>query len=912
MSGPKLDTVPEPMVVTLTPVQQGAGGAVVLEGRSSRLPALGRYLGNQRFSSLLTGGQPSEFDIALGEFSPTAPPAATPLAQSTALQSIDGKAALGTRAELQLLWEPYSGEAFWPLGAGETTKSWLPSVARESWFNKRDGKAASSGNDLLVCKLEPGGGAQVFKVILNEQKAVAEREFLKTTAISSSLLTNVRHNIALLQQRADAPGIDAEQRDLLRRTIDVLQKTEAALTDATGKTPLPPEIQFELTSLGGAAQQFGIGNRLSHLRILARNFGEQGEKGSLLEDIISHTAVRDRALAARLRAAGVLDPNTTDLDIVPMRRLLTPQATAWLALQSGLTPEHWLTQAGRQQRAAAGQAAYDQKKLQALAQLQTLAVGKGQAKKWSPEQLEKQADKLAAKAQKDAEKQFDKAAFKRNAFDSTGSVVDRLAGPTAAPAADMVVLEKRAAAASTARAMAEAEAAEPGASRSSDAYQGLLLARSEDLMARITLADAVAARDGTQADASKQMRAELAQSTRALNEMGEVARLGLEFQQLAETPRSGSPTVVVGETPALPARPAASPTERTITPPPVASRPRYTAQRGAPMGPLSQGGPSPMGEAVGGAGQLLVDVEVALAHEAAYRNARKSQSLRTLHWWLLKGVYPQAAGVTDRWAHTAGIPGTTAFWWELAEDERETDLRQIVIGANEGRFDGIEVEAPSRTEQYEAFERWVRANVHSFEDLYLHFIHDMDPGVRWDTNTGAFKVVAWAWGDMPPANVSDTWVVDPRINQFMQGIKTEIYARTQQETANLSAQDVRLGKSGAFRLGAKRCFREGYFVDRSFQYPETGFRPLIPWPSKPVFYEIEYSGVPPGFALVTGADARTYWFIVEARARYGHADTRPTLSRGGPDALRLPTVLPETGWNDLTLPVVLVDRESLE
>ena len=908
VSSPKLDTAPEPVQATLEQVQQGASGPVTLAGRTSRLSAVGRYLGNRRFSSLLTGGVQSEFDIAFAETS-------SPL-QSRATQTIEGQAALGTRAEVQLLWGPYSGEPFWPLGAGETTRSWLPSIARESWFNKQKGEAPSAGNDLLVCKLEPGGGVQVFKVILNEQKAVAEREFLKTTAISSSLVTNVRHNIELLEKREAASGTDPTERGVLRRTIGVLKATDAALSDPTGKTPLPPEIQFELTSLGGAGEQFGIGNESSHLRILGRKFGKQGEKGRLLEDIINRTVVRDRALAERLRAAGVLDPAATDPDVVPMRVLLTPQARAWLALQSGLTPEQWLKQAAEQAKKAAGQEAYDKKKAEELERLQAQAPGKGKTKKLSPEQLEKQAETAAKKAQRDAEKQFKIKAFKKQAFDSTGSVVDNLAPPQPRPAADIGSLERQARAALAAREAAEVKASGAGANRTIEAHQLLLLARNDHIKARLALAEAVAASTGSKADveAARQLRAAFAEGARVLNEMGEVNRRALETRLVAATPRPGPPSVIVGETAPAPARPVAGESAPVATSRPAPSQPRLTAQRGQPMGPLARGGPSPVGNAVGGVGQLIADAEAMLQHQDAFRDARHAQSLRTLHWWLLKGVRPEAAGVTDRWFRLASILGTGAVWPEPLDDERETDLRQIVIGANEGRFDGIEVEAPNRLEQYESFEGWVRANVRTFEDLYLHFIHDMDPGVRWNTASGDFEVVSWEWGDMPPASISPTWTVDPRINKFMRGIRAEIKLRTQQDTANLSAADVRLGKSGEFRLGAKRRFRAGRFVDRTKVDPVTGLRLWArSWSGFTAeFYEIEHSEVPPGLALVTAANASTYLAIVELRALYHDAETGPVISSGAADRLRLQTVLPATGWKDLRLPVVLVLKESLE
>ena len=905
MSGPKFATEAEPVKVTLEQVPQSEAGPAKLTGRTTQPSALGRYLGNRRFSSLLTSAAQCEFEIAFAETSKPAP----------SMEVIKGLAALGTRAEVQLLWGPYSGERFWPLGAGEATKSWLPSIARMSSFNERKGTGPTSGNDLLVCKVDPAGEVQVFKAILNEQKAVANREFLKTTAISSSLVKNVSHNIGLLERRAAAPGIATEEREILAKTIQALKATEAALSDPTGKTPLPAEIGFELTNLGGAGDRFGIGNTESHLRILAKTFA--GEEGRLLGDIIDHTFVRDRALASRLRAANVALPETADPDVVPMRLLLTPQASEWLALKSGLTPEHWL----KQQKQAAGEVAYaaeyaklEAEELSALREKSPELHGPALTKKQS-KAIEAKAKKVRAPAKEAFEAKLEQA------WQSTKSVSDRPAVAQLPVAADSVSPEKTESAGRWAR---EAAAAKDSSSRTYDAHLLRLLETQRETAARLVEADAKAAESGSFADVAnaRKIRAELVQGARQLNEMGEVSRLLLESQTVAEKPAPGPSTVVVAETPAkrvASARSAPSAVE-SVTPPraaesafptvPSPSQGRTTARVGQASGPVAQYGPSPMGETVGGVGQLLVDIEVALGHEAAYRNARKSQSLRTLHWWLLKGVIPQASGVTDRWSHFE--MGLTEPEWVSVEDERESDVRKIVEGANEGRFDGIEIDAPNQAEQYEAFERWVRGNVHTLEDFYLHFYHDMDPGVRWNPEHDTFEVVSWEWGDIPPANVSDTWTVDQRIDKFMHEIKATVMAQTRDQVGRRSVGE-RLGESGAFRIAGIRRFKDERFLDRGYQYPDTGFRPLEHWGFNPVFYEIEHEAVPPGFALVSGADLRTYLFILDMRARYGlPADTGPVLSIGAPDRLLLPTLLPVTGWKDLTLPVVLVNKESLE
>jgi hypothetical protein len=78
-----------------------------------------------------------------------------------------------------------------------------------------------------------------------------------------------------------------------------------------------------------------------------------------------------------------------------------------------------------------------------------------------------------------------------------------------------------------------------------------------------------------------------------------------------------------------------------------------------------------------------------------------------------------------------------------------------------------------------------------------------------------------------------------------------------------------------------------------------------------VFYEIENEDVPPGYVLVTAADATTYFLIVEARALY-HVVHRDAISSGDTSLPVDSTILPETGWKDLKFPVILVPDNSLE
>ena len=782
MSGPKLDTVPEPVKATVVQVQRGAVDSVTPVGGSSQLSAVGRSLGNRRLSSLLTGGQQDGFDIAFAEFSPP-------------MQSIGGQATVNE-------W----GDATSPISVDTVLQNEALSQDLQS-------------KELIEFNLAQRGHEYVQELRWNNFKDEAE-------------ILELDRKLEEAPKAAEAPQL-RERRNILTERLRARRDKLQAISMSTLKDPAKlSEAKAELQASLGKAKN-----------------GQQRQ--SIERQIVS----LDKQIEAVKRRLANPDAKVETADLAAYRG-----GTLGIASRDTYVVVKVITADGKVEyfnakNVPGGDHAEDV----AIANIRASALGKGEAMKGArvviygdQEVCKRCAERFPKWAQEFGWREIVGITAHAATLSREGSVEAPgvlKAKSTAVKVSDPADVAKREA-----------------ARKQSDPTAG----KGDGVLQRETFRwESQEAKGGEAIEAGKPAPVVVKPLSAALRTIP-------------------APLLEPG---------AVSEPQPTVTVRPAPSQPNYTAQRGEPMGPLSQGGPSPIGDAVGGVGQLLVDIEVALSQEAAYRNARKSQSLRTLHWWLLKGVYPQAAGVTDRWAQ---------------EDERETDLRQIVIGANEGRFDGIELEAPNRTEQYETFERWVRANVHTFEDLYLHFIHDMDPGVRWNTNTGAFEVVSWQWGDMPPANVSDTWTVDPRINKFMQGIETEIYARTQQETANLSAADVRLGKSGEFKLGAKRRFREGHFVDHSFQYPETGFRPLIPWHRDPVFYEIEHSEVPPGFALVTGADARTYWFIVEARARYGHAVMRPTLSRGGSDALSLQAVLPETGWKDLTLPVVLVNKDSLE
>jgi hypothetical protein len=287
--------------------------------------------------------------------------------------------------------------------------------------------------------------------------------------------------------------------------------------------------------------------------------------------------------------------------------------------------------------------------------------------------------------------------------------------------------------------------------------------------------------------------------------------------------------------------------------------------------------------------QILVDVQDALSREALVRDARRAGSLRTYRWWLQRGVEIAARAVYDRW---------------FRADESDADLEAIRQRLRSGQFNGMAVDRISNTAQYEQFEGWVRRNVHAWEDFYPNFISSEDAGVHW--RDGRWEVVSWEWGDWWPANVTRVVGQDERITQFMEKIRAEVLTRTEQKITALPGDPGAFASGSSARIAGVRTFRTGFF-DRSFFTPTRQIRLLVDWDFKPVFYEITGVPVPDGYALVSGADVRTYAQIYEYRAYY---------DRGGrPDTISGPALFdddrPYTGWGPVDIPCILVRAESL-
>lgn len=318
---------------------------------------------------------------------------------------------------------------------------------------------------------------------------------------------------------------------------------------------------------------------------------------------------------------------------------------------------------------------------------------------------------------------------------------------------------------------------------------------------------------------------------------------------------------------------------------------------GAPdMGPRNWGGPSSRGEAMGGAAQLLIEVEHMLQLQATVQDARRSGSLRTFRWWLQRGVIPPYRGITDRW---------------FRDDDKTTDISEIIRSEGSNKLSGVEVGMLNDESQYAAFESWVKENIHTWDDLYLHFVYHLDSGVRLDLGSWKWTVKKWEWGDWWPATVSEENVEDKRISNFMDTVLSDLLGQKKTELENLSQQKEVFGRGSNARIVGKRHFRTDGFRDRSLYDPYTHIALMhyFQWQSPPLFYEVSHPSVPVGFTLVAGANLSTYLTIHDFRSHYGTVtNVNPTI---GPPPI-YDRDKPVMGWDSImNLPVVLVKTDSL-
>lgn len=335
------------------------------------------------------------------------------------------------------------------------------------------------------------------------------------------------------------------------------------------------------------------------------------------------------------------------------------------------------------------------------------------------------------------------------------------------------------------------------------------------------------------------------------------------------------PEPVQGTSPAVPEAPRVTASHETIEP---FSRPPVVTA--TPVG----------GPAAEAAAQLLADVERALEIQAFVHKAQRAGSLRTYRWWLQRGITPPAKAVHDRW---------------FTKDEVDTDPEAIARRIRSPEFDGMEVGRIKDQGQYEQFEAWVRANVHTWDDFYRHFVASEDAGVRW--HDGRWEVVSWEWGDWWPANASRVVEQDERITRFMEQIRVAVIARTRQEVAATPGAEAAFARGSSAKIAGVRRFRQAWGVDKYLYTPALQIRLLINWAFDPVFYEISGVEVGDGYTLVAGADLKTYLEIHDYRAYYDRGSRPAGISAPA----RYDDEHPYTGWGPVNIPCILVRTESL-
>ena len=358
----------------------------------------------------------------------TTPPAATQHSENTESSTSpiheinEPNKAKGTLAELAVPFGPYSGSEWNHIGGGSESGSSRQSLARRSSHDERmNAKEGTAGNDFLVENVKTG------RLVIGEQKATNTDSFVGASAITTSLETNIQHNVDTLTETIKTVK-DPVEVARLQKTIDRLKATGEALKNGREGKPaeLPEGVVFELTNIGGEGKQIGK----EHINLLAEKYGKNP---AFLEHLLDRTFVRDAELAKQLPQEKARNPEgqrgtDADPDIVPAKDILTAPAEDRLAqLRSGKSEKQWAAKKAREQ-AAADKAAQTQKNAQKkelqkqradekkLAEDQAKEIGeqarqehlrleeKRKQETASPEQTEKERGKAARKTEREAKK----------------------------------------------------------------------------------------------------------------------------------------------------------------------------------------------------------------------------------------------------------------------------------------------------------------------------------------------------------------------------------------------------------------------------------------------------------------------------------------------------------------------------
>jgi Domain of unknown function (DUF4157) len=261
------------------------------------------------------------------------PKAAKPPLDPPVHDVTDPNKAKGTRGEVSVPFDRYPGWDWNNIGGGGETASSRTNLARRASHDTRMGKEGSAGLDFLVENVRTG------RLVIGEQKATGDKAFSDTTAITTSLETNLRHTVETLQSRIENGTVnEPTEVARLQKTIKRLKATQTALENGRAGKPaeLPPGVVFELTNLGGGGEQIGR----EHLDLLAKKYGKNP---AFMEHLLSRTFVRDSALAkSKGRNPRGQRGTDADPDIVPATEILTEPAREELARRrAGKTEREW-------------------------------------------------------------------------------------------------------------------------------------------------------------------------------------------------------------------------------------------------------------------------------------------------------------------------------------------------------------------------------------------------------------------------------------------------------------------------------------------------------------------------------------------------------------------------------------------
>jgi Domain of unknown function (DUF4157) len=289
-----------------------------------------------------------------------------------------GRKAKGVLGEAGVPLERYAGPDWNVFGGGSETASSRANLARQSSHDKRAGREGTAGFDFLAQNVKTD------LLVIGEQKATKGNEFTKTTAITTSLESNLAHTVKVLQKQIDSGAVkEPTEIARLQKTIERLQATEAAVKN---RQELPEGVVFELTNVRGEGKQIGK----QHLDLLAKKYGKNP---AFVEHLLSRTFVRDPELAkSRVRDPGGEHGPAVDPDAVPAKDILTKDAKEVLErLHAGKTVKQWKAEKAKQK--------IDNERAQPKEPKVTLKVAKAKAR-----QVGEQARQERLKQLKEAQK----------------------------------------------------------------------------------------------------------------------------------------------------------------------------------------------------------------------------------------------------------------------------------------------------------------------------------------------------------------------------------------------------------------------------------------------------------------------------------------------------------------------------